>query len=282
MFERGDRIWLSQIEGSLPYHVLGFDWRGFKPTLTYVDKEGSVDGVDLGQVDYVISRRRQCVGRYDGDEYTRCPGNVEVTRFVQCADCAEESFIPHQECIFEPKCDGELCETEFCRREHMLYIAFYDTKAKIGMSSTRRVRRRLIEQGADAYALIGTYPTRRSARTAEKEISSALRVPQAFRYETLLNGLARKVDEGGIESRYASLSESLESRFSLRPEKIEWLDSYPLELPLDGVPHLVETPGRHKGAALGVKGRWMIYRSSRLLALNLADVPSRFMDVSRV
>lgn len=280
MFERGDRIWLSRIEDSLPYHVLEFDWREFEPTLTYVDKDGTFERVDLSRVDYVISRRRQCVGRYDGDEYMRCPGSVEVTRFVQCADCAEESFIPHQECIFEPKCDGELCDIEFCRREHMLYIAFYDTKAKIGMSSTKRVRRRLIEQGADAYALIGTYPTRRSARTAEKEISSALRVPQALRYDTLLNGFARKVDEDGIENRYASLSASLESRFSLAPEKIEWLDRYPLELPLDGVPHLAETPGRHKGEPLGVKGRWMIYRSSRLQALNLADVPSRFMDVA--
>ena len=280
MFQRADVLWLSEVEGSLPYHALGFDWHGFEPTLTCVDHDGNVEEFHLERTDYVISRKRRCVGRFEGDRYLACPSDAEVTRFVQCADCAEESFIPYQECIFEPKCDGELCDTDFCRREHILYLAFYDTRAKIGMSSTRRVRTRLIEQGADAYALIGAYPTRRSARTAEKEISSALRVPQAFRQDTLLKGLTRTLDAEGIEAKYASLSAALESRFGLRPEAIEWLDDYPLDLPLDEAPQLIDTPGRHKGDLLGLKGRWMIYRTSRLVALNMSDIPSRFLDMA--
>ena len=280
MFQRADVLWLSEVEGSLPYHALGFDWHDFEPMLTCVDPDGSVEEFRLERADYVISRRRRCVGRFEGDRYHACPNDAEVTRFVQCADCAEESFIPYQECIFEPKCDGELCDTEFCKREHILYLAFYDTKAKIGMSSTRRVRTRLIEQGADAYALVGAYPTRRSARAAEKEISSVLRVPQAFRQDTLLKGLTRTLDVEGIEAKYASLSTALESRFGLRPETIEWLDDYPLQLPLDEAPQLVDTPGRHKGELLGLKGRWMIYRSSRLVALNMSDIPSRFLDMA--
>lgn len=280
MFERADLIWLSQVEGSLPYHVLDFEWREFEPSLTRIDNSGDLAEVDLERVDYVISRRRECVGRFDGDTYLSCPGKTPVARFAQCAECAEETFIPHQECIFEPKCDGELCDVEFCKREHVLYLAFYDTKVKVGMSSSRRLRKRLIEQGADAFAVIGSYPTRRSARTAEKEISSQLRVPQAFRQETLLRSLAHGLDVKGIEGKYSSFCGSLESRFGLKPESIKWLDKYPVDLPLDGVPHLVDTPGRHRGEAVGVKGRWLIYRSSRLSALNLSDVPSRFMSAA--
>ncbi|UCE92093.1 MAG: DUF2797 domain-containing protein [Methanobacteriota archaeon] len=280
MFERADLVWLSQIEDSLPYHALDFGWRGFEPNLTCVDRDGAVTEMDLGEVDFVISRRRECVGRFDGDRYISCPRRAPVTRFAQCAECAEETFIPHQECIFEPKCDGELCDVEFCRREHVLYLAFYDTKVKVGMSSSRRLSKRLIEQGADAFSVIGSYPTRRSARTAEKEISSSMRVPQAFRQEALLKSLAREVDVTGIERRHSSLSESLESRFGLKAEPIQWLDRYPVELPLNSVPHLEETPGRHRGEAVGVKGRWLIYRSSRLNALDLSDVPSRFVGVA--
>ena len=278
MFERADHIWLSEIEDNLPYHALDFDWQGFEPSLTCVDGRGVVVDLDLDTADYVISRRRMCIGRFEGDRYLKCPGAVAVTRFAQCAECAEETFIPHQECIFEPKCDGELCDVEFCKREHILYLAFYDTKAKVGMSSSRRLERRLVEQGADAFAVIGTYPTRRAARTAEKEISSALRVPQAFRQEALLKSLAVEVHVEGIEDRYSSLSSSLESRFGLKPERIHWLDKYPIKLPLSSVPHLADTPGRHRGEVVGLKGRWLIYRSSRLNALNLSDVPSRFIS----
>ena len=277
MFERADVLWLSLVEDTLPYHALDFEWQGFEPSLTCVDGRGDIAEVDLHRADYVISRRRVCIGRFEGDRYLKCPGAVAVARFAQCAECAEETFIPHQECIFEPKCDGELCDVDFCKREHVLYLAFYDTKAKVGMSSSRRLERRLIEQGADAFAVIGTYPTRRAARTAEKEISSALRVPQAFRQEALLKSLAFEVHVDAIEDRYSSLSGSLESRFGLKPERIHWLDEYPIELPLGSVPHLVDTPGRHRGEAVGLKGRWLIYRSSRLNALNLSDVPSRFV-----
>lgn len=278
MFERADQIWLSEMEDSLPYHALYFEWDGFEPRLECMDESGNNIFINLGSVDYVIGRRRECVGRFDGERHIRCPGRAHVTRFTQCPECAEEAFIPHQECIFEPRCDGELCDdVDFCRREHILYLAFYDTKAKVGMSSSRRLERRLIEQGADAYAVLGAYPTRRAARTAEKEISSSMRIPQAFRQEALLRSLVHEVDVEGIEAKYSSLSQSLESRFDLRPEPIHWLDEYPVELPLESVPHLADTPGRHRGEALGVKGRWLIYRSSRLNALALSDVPSRFM-----
>jgi hypothetical protein len=128
--------------------------------------------------------------------------------------------------------------------------------------------------------VVGSYPTRLAARTAEKEISSRLRVPQAFRQETLLKSLAHGIDVEGIEGKYSSLSGSLESRFGLKPERLKWLDRYPVDLPLDGVPLLVDTPGRHRGETIGVKGRWLIYRSSRLSALNLSDVPSRFMSAA--
>ena len=277
MFERADEIWLNQVEDRLPYHVLGYSWQGFVPVLECLERgTGRLLDAGLEEADILVGRRRTCVGRFEGDGHIACPRGETVSRFVQCPSCAEESFIPHQECIFEPRCEGELCDVEFCRREHVLYMAFYGALAKIGMSSTRRVERRLVEQGADAYAIVGAFPNRKSAREAEKDISSRLRVPQFYRQVQLLENLARPVDRSAIERLHSSLGSSLSGRFDLEIEDIVWLDSYPIDLPLDSPPKLVDTPGRHKGELLGVKGRWLIYESTEPRALNLADVPSRF------
>ncbi|MGB2581386.1 MAG: DUF2797 domain-containing protein, partial [Thermoplasmata archaeon] len=258
MFETADRLWLRQIESSLRYHAVEFQWEGFEPRLTCVARGGDdVFDIDLGQVDFVISDARECVGYFDGDSYTSCPNKTSVTRFAQCVDCAGESFIPFQECVFEPKCDGEICDMDFCRREHVLYLAFYDTKAKIGMSSTRRIERRLVEQGADAFAVVGAFPTRRRAREAEKQISSRLRIPQALRQEAVLNGFSRALDAAGIEERFHGLASSIESQFGLKVEGLRWVDAYPIDLPLDCPPQLRDTAGRHRGKLLGMKGKWL-------------------------
>ncbi|MCJ2532308.1 MAG: DUF2797 domain-containing protein [Candidatus Thermoplasmatota archaeon] len=279
MFETADRLWLRQVESSLRYHAVGFQWDGFEPSLTCVVRAGDeVFDIDLDHVDFVISDARECVGYFDGDSYTSCPNKASVTRFAQCADCAGESFIPFQECVFEPKCDGEICDMDFCRREHVLYLAFYDTKAKIGMSSTRRIERRLVEQGADAFAVVGAFPTRRRAREAEKQISSRLRIPQAFRQEVVLSGFSRAVDVTGIEGRFRGLASSIEAQFGLKVEELRWVDGYPIDLPLDRPPQLRDTAGRHRGKLVGMKGKWLVYDSGSINALNLWDVPSRFID----
>jgi hypothetical protein len=279
MFIRADQLWLEEREGGFPLHALEFHWHGFEPGLTCRDlASGDIVEFDLHDVRFLVSRKKTCVGYFGDDGHVPCPKQAPVTTFGQCPECSGESFIPIQECIFEPRCDGEKCDHDFCRREHVLYLAFYDTHTKIGMSSSRRVERRLVEQGADAFAVIGSYPTRRKAREAEKDISSKLRIPQSFRQEFLLRNFSRPVDSGGIESRYEGLRTSLGETYQLEVAELRWLDRYPIELPLKAAPQLQETPGRHRGEFVGVKGKWLIYENEGVKALSLADLPSRFLS----
>jgi hypothetical protein len=279
MFRRADEVWLEEGSGSLPSHVLGFQWEEFEPVLTLLDRaSGEVVEGPVRSADIDVSEVKCCVGRFDGDAHVPCPALAPVDKFYQCEECAGESFIPVQQCIFEPRCDGEECDSDFCRREHVLYLAFHGCRPKVGLSSTRRVERRLIEQGADAFALLGTYPTRRRARTAEKEISSRLRVPQSHRQDALLRQLTSPVDRAAIEELYGSLRERAASGFSLEPGAIHWLSGYPVELPLPQVPRLVDLPGMHRGELLGLKGRWMFSRSAEgIEALDMSGLPSRFV-----
>ena len=279
MFETADRLWLREIEPQLRYHALEFGWDGFEPYLTCVVRGGTeVVDLDIGKLDLIVSESRECVGYFDGDSYVPCPEGARVARFSQCEACAGESFLPFQECVFEPRCDGEMCDIEFCRREHVLYLAFYGTRAKIGMSSSRRIERRLVEQGADAFSIIGAFPTRRAARQAEKEMSTRLKVPQAYRQEAVLSGFSEAVDIEGIEAVHDALAAAIEARFGLSVEEIRWLDGYPIELPLSSPPRLRVTAGRHRGELLGFKGKWAIFDSGEICALNLSDVPSRFVS----
>jgi len=279
MFARADQLLIEQLQDKFTLHAIDFHWEGFSPHLVCHDSAGSqVSEFDLKEVRFSVSKKKTCVGMFDDDgEYVPCPKNSPVSRFSQCPICAGESWIPHQECIFEPKCDGELCDLEFCRREHVLYVAFYDTRMKIGMSSTRRIEQRLIEQGADAFSIIGKWGTRKKAREAEKEFSERLRIPQSHRQELLLKSLSRPVDARGIEERFEALKSTLRERYHLDPEELHWLDRYPVELPLRDSPRLVDLWGSHRGDFVGIKGRWLIFESDGLKALNLADVPARFL-----
>ncbi len=280
MFVRADQILIEQTEDTFPLHVLDFHWDGFEPHMVCRDVGSEeVSEFDLHDVGFSVSRKKICVGYFDDDgRYIPCPTNSVVSRFDQCQECSTESFIPHQECIFEPKCDGELCDLEFCRREHVLYVAFYDTTMKIGMSSSRRVERRLIEQGADAFSILGSFPTRKKAREAEKDISARMRIPQSHRQDSLLQSLVRPVDANAIEARHEALSASLGQAYGLSPEKLRFLDRYPIDLPLPQPPKLQDSWGSHRGSFIGIKGRWLVYDSKGLKAVNLSDLPARFVS----
>jgi len=280
MFQRADQILIENSEDKFPLHALDFSWHGFEPALTCFDsRDNEVSDFDLKDLNFAVSKKRTCIGYFTDDgKYVVCPKNTPVERYAQCPECSAVSFLPYQECLFDPKCDGEMCDLEFCRREHVLYIAFYDTRMKIGMSSTRRVERRLIEQGADAFAIIGKLPTRRQAREAEKNISARLGIPQALRQDLLLRNFVRKVDQTGVQGRYEGLRLTLAGMYHLQPEPLHWITDYPIELPLATVPKLQESWGKHKGRFVGMKGKWAIYESDGLKALNVSSLPSRFLS----
>ena len=276
MFSRADQLLVEEHEGKFPLHALAFHWDGYEPHLDCYDLgERQEVEFDLGEVKFMIGKRKTCIGQWDGDRYAPCPTQTPVTRFDQCPKCAGESFIPDQACLFEPKCDGEKCDWDFCKREHVLYVAFYDIRMKIGMSSTRRVDRRLIEQGADAYSIIGKFGSRRKAREAEKTLSSRLKIPQSYRQEILLKNLVRPVDSKEIESLHESLKNASDP--CCHPEPLVWLDKYPIDLPLRETPKLLESWGSHSGQLVGIKGKWLIFESDGLKALSLPDVPARFL-----
>jgi len=248
-------------------HVISSKWEEFEHELQIYDGN-SIEVLDTDEIDFDVSQQKICIGSFE-DGYIPCPGERSIERFRQCSECAPEE-IPKLECIFEPQ-DCKECEGGFCDDTHAVYLAFQGTLPKIGMTSKDRLRERLIEQGADAYALLLTVEDRRKAREEEKRLSEKLDISQRISSKKKLKRMARKLDRKIIERKYRGVK----NRVAVG--ELSFLDDYPISLPVRAKPRLRPVPGRHEGETVGLKGEFLIYENSGLQALNISDLVGRKM-----
>lgn len=250
-------------------HVISSSWNGFDHELRVYDGESRKE-LDTKQIDFDVSKEKICIGSFE-EGYTPCPEQRNIRRFNQCSGCAPEG-IPRLECIFEPQ-DCESCEGGFCEETHVVYLAFQGTSPKIGMTKKDRLKRRSIEQGADAYALLRTVEDRKTAREEEKRLSKKLNITQRVSSKKKLKSLARKLDRGIVERKYRGV----ENRTAVG--ELNFLEEYPISLPLRAKPRLRPVPGRHQGETVGLKGEFLIYENNGLQTLNVSDLVGRKMLV---
>jgi len=275
MFTRADRLLAEAPPDLFRYHVIGFHWEGFHPLLMAFDNIGGVlTTMDMEETDLIISEAKRCVGYYDHDGYHRCPFHSRVTSFPQCRNCAS-TWIPIQECIYEPQCRGEKCGCRLCAAEHTVYIAFLGKMTKIGMTQSRRLKERGIEQGADAIAPLAVCENRMDARGIENLLSKGLGVPQRVPATSAVKELLNAQSEEAIRRRLEELRRRAVNLIDLTDEDLILLDDYPLPS-LNGTLMPVSTPGAHMGHTVGVKGKFLIYRDGPLKAINLSDTVARF------
>ncbi len=271
MFKKADEILRSKakIFQEREVHVVSFKWLEFSPMLK-VYNGSHISELDLGFLDMNVSKEKICIGSFEGG-YTKCPYGATVSTFNQCRRCAS-SWIPRLECIFEPS-GCENCSSEFCEKEHSVYLAFHGKYPKIGMTQKERLKQRLIEQGADAYALLATVDHRLKAREEENALSSMLNIPQRVGSKKKLAQMARKFDRTGVLTTFRGIKNRVPVG------ELRFLKEYPITEPLRNTPRLRPTAGIHKGKMVGVKGRFMIYESSGLQAIDLFDLPGRKLRV---
>ncbi len=284
MFVRADRL-LGGAKGLRgPKHIISFYWDEFVPHLEVFDHiEGKVVEEDLSRVDMLVSEEKRCVGRFDDDGHHPCPTGAIVRTFDQCPTCASP-WIPVQECIFEPRCNGEICDCDFCRKKHLVYAAFIGDAVKIGMTGSSRLRTRGIEQGADAIAPLVICEGRLEARRSEREISRALRLTQQTSSVAISRRFLPSPPRSRIELSHAHILRELERRRYAVVDEVHHLDAYPIMRHLDAPLLPLSTAGEHSGRVVGMKGGHMLYeeaRSGKPKVLEVADLPGRFIEPPR-
>jgi len=279
MFVRADTLLRSNDIVPKGDHVIDFEWEGYTPVLFYYDqKDDRVSKIGLTEIDWEVSSRKRCVGRFDHDGYHRCPDAMPVSKFEQCPRCAS-IWIKHQQCIFEPRCAGERCDSGICRKEHTVYMAFFGNNAKIGMTTSSRLEERGIEQGADAIVPLVKAPNRLEGRNAEKNISRELKVTQLIPKKKAVGLITDHVPWDRMDQIYREHLELLSGRYAVLKEPLRRLDGYPMKSVGKEPIALKETIGRHKGTVIGLKGKFLVYRDEigLLNAIEMPDIPGRFL-----
>jgi Protein of unknown function (DUF2797) len=289
MFVRADRLLLGEKVRWYSKHALWYYWDGFRPHLDSFDlvkKEvESLDLVDrMRLVNLAVSDERECVGSYMAGEYRPCPNHITMKgAFDQCRSCAG-TWIPIQECLFEPQCAGDLCDSPLCKKKHVVYATFFGNLIKIGMTAGSRLKERAIEQGADAVVRLSEFPNRLAAREAEKDISRKLKAPQRVAGKQVAAEIARSPTRCELREKYEKISVSISGDYELLGENMLILDEYPGreklgELP--ETPELVDVVGAHVGVMLGIKGRYLFYENleGKALMLPMSELPSRFLEL---
>ncbi|MCU0860999.1 MAG: DUF2797 domain-containing protein, partial [Methanomassiliicoccales archaeon] len=200
----------------------------------------------------------------------------------QCRSCAG-TWIPVQECIFEPQCAGDRCDSPLCRKEHVVYATFFGDMVKIGMTAGSRLLERSVEQGADAVVRLARFPNRLEARRAEKDISGRLRLPQRVRSEQMADEVLKNPRPYQLRAKHEDILSRLEGSYPLLHDRLEILDRYPgLEELKESrqTPRRVGAVGPHAGRMVCIKGRYLFYEAGgEVLMLPLSDIASRHLEL---
>jgi hypothetical protein len=280
VFTRADSLLLDSHPGSYPQHAISFGWDEYSPHLEAFDvRTGKVSDICLEDIDWTVSEERRCVGRYNKEGYHACPSRTRVERFDQCSGCASV-WIGRQECIFEPRCDGSRCDSDICRRKHVVYVAFHGDMVKIGMTSSLRLRERGIEQGADAIAPLVECENRMAARAAENQISHLLKARQTVSKKESLRTMMRYPDRSLYEPRYDHVLARVSAIRPVINSSLQMLDQYPIEFDAGGEVQTTTVEGRHTGEVVAIKGKFLVYRTrtgKELKALQMSNLPSHFL-----
>lgn len=217
-----------------------------------IDKALLTDSGVIGLSDDIglILRKRGCAGRREGDKYIPCDSDAAP----YCEQCG--GILPDP-CVM---CRGECTKREkTCTMEHSVYLAIFSPDlVKVGVSKTRRLETRLMEQGADIGLEIARFPDGELARKRERELAATY--PDRVTFENKIDGLSQPMNSETLRMVYARYDAERVMRFDYFREK-PWMK------PIVLVPH---ENMAISGRVLGVKGQALVVeKGSTLYAINL-------------
>ncbi|MCA1819574.1 MAG: DUF2797 domain-containing protein, partial [Halobacteriales archaeon] len=200
------------------WHIVGTGEADGRPAL-WLSERGHVRRLPLtGELHARIGGPRTCIGKWSDGRRLPCPDGAAVGSDAQCLSC---SGLEHPECVFEPLCRADasacLCAATFRGVDHAVYCAFYGTLPKVGLTQERRLERRLREQGADLYFVVGRGLDRAGARDLEQAVSRLYGIPEPRRQHEVLPPLARPVPWEKAEARARDVQARLAERHPPEP-----------------------------------------------------------------
>ena len=204
---------------------IGIKYREKKPYfLFYKDKMFTVP-ID-GNI-YMKRYEKRCAGYYDLEKHCYMPCaklNKISDKTVQCDECRELSSF--QYCL---GCHGMNClasgkALKFCNQEHVVYLALFGDRIKVGTAAFYRKEARVFEQGALTYMFIAKCPNGKIARLIEYKISQkglTLQVLSSFKIKNLVLLESKEDVLNKLMDTYNNLKNNLDgnlTKYFIKPE----------------------------------------------------------------
>lgn len=279
-------------------HIISITWRPTEDdafehgVLSWTGAEESPKFTRLSPGDklsWTIVGPRMCIGsRNEAGRLVLCPEHI-VSRSgqVRCGSCAVvDSMDP---CI---RCTGRICNASEGRRtrceetDYVVYLAvFNDQTLKVGVSTTKRVRTRWVEQGADFAAVLAEIRGGRAARRLEDLLGRRRGATKQVRTQRKISSLMTQLDLTGAEelvSRFISSLKEVLPEYEVQLEdlsmyyNLDSLTARPLPWrkrsePMDGMQLL--------GNVVGMKGSLLVTRIGSAFAVaNLRQLVGYTVD----
>jgi hypothetical protein len=206
-------------------------------------------GLDISENISLVLKKRGCAGRWVKDRYVPCQGEEAP----YCAKCSG----PPDPCVM---CRGECQKPEkTCTEEHSVYLAIFSPDlVKVGVSKTRRLETRLMEQGADMGLEIARFPDGQLARQRERSLASTY--PDRVTFESKVDGISQGVNGETLQTIYRRYDAGRIMRFGYFKETL-WMKPIVLE-PRENM--------AVSGRVLGIKGQALVLeKGNTLYAFNL-------------
>jgi len=205
--------------------------------------------VDISQDIALVLKKRGCAGRWEGDGYFPCDSDVAPF----CEHCGS---LPDP-CV---TCRGDCRKTDkTCDIGHSVYLAIFSPAlVKVGVSKTRRLETRLMEQGADLGLEIGRFPDGELARKRERDLASIYTDRATF--ENKLDGVSQKVN--------GDVLQALSDRYDV--ERVLRFDYFKEDLWMKPIPLAPHAGMALSGRVFGIKGKLLVLeKGNSLYAVNL-------------
>jgi len=154
----------------------------------------------------------------------------------------------------------------------------HNDDVKVGISGYDRVKRRTIEQGADAFGIVTTAPSRLEARNLEKAISKQLNIAQVYRFSRVVKNLKHEISPVMIKETYERYAQRIQGAFDLSAGPLHFLDRYPLSTPFSEKVAIQKIDEPCFGEIIGIKGKCLVFKHNDTYGiLNLAHLPSHII-----
>lgn len=158
-------------------------------------------------IDAEISFERVCTGRFDGpNSLVGCPESRSIESGSQCEECQRADFYWPLRAEYH----GLRNRNEHFGQPHVVYIAAFGSIQKVGITHYERFPTRVVEQGADAAAIVCSASNADEALHIESEIAQQTSITDQVTKEEKIKVVREDVTEGLISRARNEIERTLD------------------------------------------------------------------------